>query len=207
LVLLVENLGKKYGKEWIFRKFAHQFEPNTIYAITGANGSGKSTLLKTLSAALPPSEGTLILKNLSTSVSPDNLYKHVSWAAPYLDLVEDFTLAEMLNFHFKFKQPIAGIEVGQVASVLELGTHLNKPIRNFSSGMKQRLKAGLAILSKSDILILDEPGSNLDALAKDWLSNLISEFVKNRIVIIASNEENEINMTNYKISLLDYKYL
>ena len=98
------SLGKRYGLEWIFRKVDFQFQSGNSYALTGHNGSGKSTLLKVLSGGLTPSEGKIEFKEGNKIYSQIEIAKDVAYVAPYINLIDDFTLLEMIEFHFQFKK-------------------------------------------------------------------------------------------------------
>jgi ABC-type multidrug transport system ATPase subunit len=175
------------------------------FVILGANGSGKSTLLQIIAGNLVPSEGTISYRN-GTGIPGDAFYAHISMAAPYLELIEEFTLNEMLRFHAKFKTMKNGMGPDAIIERCYLGDAANKKIKDYSSGMKQRVKLALAILSDTPVLLLDEPCSNLDAKGVDWYKKLIEEFNKDRLIIVCSNEQKdeygfckkEIRVENYK---------
>src|SRR5688572_3710780 len=95
----LQNLGKRFNREWIFRHLNYQFISGRSYAITGPNGSGKSTLLQLISGASLVSEGSVSYEE----IKPEDIYRHVSISAPYLQLVEEMTLYELLNFHSGLK--------------------------------------------------------------------------------------------------------
>ena len=183
----LQAIGKRYRNEWVLRKVDAAFDAPTRYAVTGPNGSGKSTLLRILSGHLSPTKGKVVFsldgKNLDTAL----VYRHVAFAAPYMELIEEFSLYEAIHFHQRFKPLAPGISPSRLIEILGLQKSSSKQIRFFSSGMKQRLRLAIAICSKSDILLLDEPGSNLDAQGMDWYQNLISEFGGERLIIVASN--------------------
>ena len=136
--IVAENLGKRFNREWVFRNFNYQFDPGKIYAITGPNGSGKSTLMQVLWGQMLPSAGSV---NYSEPTPPE-LFKILAIAAPYMDLIDEFTAEEMIRFHFKFKA--SRVPVAQILEKTELESSRQKPISLFSSGMKQRLKLALA---------------------------------------------------------------
>lgn len=179
------NAGKRFNKEWIFRNVNFCFTAGGKYAITGPNGSGKSTLLQLIAGYIQPSEGSVQFEN---GHSPAN-NKNVSLAAPYLELMEEMTAWEQIKFHRSFKKMSLDPESLLGTAGLERATH--KAIRFFSSGMKQRLKLALAFFSASDVLILDEPTTNLDEqgieLYRDWINKLASD----RILLIGSNDKSE----------------
>lgn len=200
------GVGKRFGLEWIFRKIDFQFLSGHSYALTGHNGSGKSTLLKILSGGSTPSEGAVKFILNGKELSQLEVAEKVSYAAPYIQLIEDFTLKEMLEFHLRFKKmKISSIE--ELMDVIELKPHQDKVINKFSSGMMQRLKLALAILTDSQILLLDEPTSYLDENAIQWYRNLLNKYLDQRILIIGSNQSSEYSFVNGGIlNVPDFKY-
>jgi ABC-type multidrug transport system ATPase subunit len=195
----IENLGKRFNREWIFRNLNLSFQINKSYAITGPNGSGKSTLLQILTGMMPFSEGKLSFLN-QQEIDPDNYYKFLSIAAPYQELIEEFTLEELVDFHLKFKE-FKSISKDEFYERLLLVHSIHKEIRFFSSGMKQRVKLGLAMYTDSPILFLDEPTSNLDSQGTEWYLNEIQNNLSDRIVIICSNQTYEYSFCNEVINL------
>ncbi|MFD2144923.1 ABC transporter ATP-binding protein [Mucilaginibacter antarcticus] len=129
----------------------------------GSNGSGKSTLFSVLNGSLGPSAGTITYALNDQPLEVEQVFQYLSLAAPYLELIEEFSLSEMIDFHFKFKAYKPGIDKQALTALLNLPGSADKLIRYFSSGMKQRLKLALAFCADTPILMLDEPTSNLDA--------------------------------------------
>jgi ABC-type multidrug transport system ATPase subunit len=198
------NLGKRFNKEWIFRNLSYTFEPGKVYAIVGPNGSGKSTLLKILWGQLPPSTGEVMLHSHNSTVPSLDYYTHVAIATPYMELIDEFSLVEMVSFHFKFKKPIGGLTVDQTITRLELDHARNKFVGAFSSGMKQRLKLGLAFFSSTELLFLDEPSTNLDEDSSRWYHALLKE-AGDRVILIASNQPDEYPLDAVKVDITSYK--
>src|SRR5688572_15672451 len=116
----LSNAGKRFNREWIFRKADIDFLAANTYAITGPNGSGKSTLLQTTGGMLQPSEGNLSFTKNNKEIDPETAYQYISFCAPYLDLIEEFTLLEFLEFHGDFKPFIDGIEVKNIIEIVGL---------------------------------------------------------------------------------------
>src|SRR5688572_16846769 len=172
--IVAENLGKRFNREWIFRHFSFTLQPAATYAITGPNGSGKSTLSQVLWGQVPPTAGTIQYVDGNTTLPIVEVYRHLAIAAPYMDLVEEFTLEETIRFHFKFKKPVAGISVSEMPERMGLEVARGKKIAAFSSGMKQRLKLALAFYSDTPLLFLDEPTTNLDKPAIAWYHTNLS---------------------------------
>ena len=199
------NIGRRFNRDWIFRGIDYTFNSGTIYAILGPNGSGKSTLLQVLNGSLAPSAGTISFTMDKGPVEIEKVYQHLSLAAPYMELIEEFSLAEMIDFHFKFKSYKTGIDKDGVIELLALPGSKNKLIKYFSSGMKQRLKLALAFCTDTPMLMLDEPASNLDKQGIDWYLKLITKFSENRLTIICSNQEYEYSFCDKMINIVDYK--
>jgi ABC-type multidrug transport system ATPase subunit len=200
-----ENTGKRFHRDWIFRNINFEFKPNHAYAITGPNGSGKSTFLQVLAGALISSSGKLTYYLNDTSLAEDQVFRHISIAAPYLELIEEMTLTELMQFHRRFKPFLPGLTIKEIIAITGLSEASGKQIRYFSSGMKQRAKLALAIFSNSDCLLLDEPCSNFDEAGYQLYHELISTYGKNRLIIVSSNDEKEYAFCSSVISILDYK--
>ncbi len=182
-------VGKRFNRSWLFRNVSYAFEAGLPYGILGRNGSGKSTLLKLLSGFGVPSEGDITFTHNGEVIqSPHQL---INIAAPYTGLYEDMNLKECIAFHFQFNSLPPTLSLKELPELLELTPHINKPLRTFSSGMKQRVKLGLAILSNGPFLLLDEPTSNLDKEAVQWYRDLLSTWTSEKVVIICSNEQPE----------------
>ncbi len=201
-----KGLGKRFNREIIFKNFNYTFEHNNQYAIVGPNGSGKSTLLQVIAGSTLPSSGKLIYQNGNTLIDEDDIFKYLAYAAPYLELIQEFTLLEMLQFHFKYKVLKRGETIDTIIEKAMFVGHEHKFISNFSSGMKQRLKLALAFFSECDLLLLDEPTSNMDDTGINWYKHQIKT-IDNRLVIIASNQlyEYEHCQTKHTVAMLDIK--
>lgn len=187
----LNNVGKRFNLEWIFRNLHHEFIAGNSYAITGSNGAGKSTLLQIIGGALTHSEGSIsfLENNTNTIIPTEQVYKEISIVAPYLELIEEMTANEFLAFHKTFKH--FNISIEDMLLIVGLQSAANKQIRYYSSGMKQRLKLAQAFFSSSSILLLDEPTTNLDAKGILLYHQLIEEYTSKRIVIVSSNDEVE----------------
>lgn len=203
--ILLTDAGKRYNREWIFRHFSHSFETGQSYAIVGANGSGKSTLLQVLSGALLLNEGNISLYDQDSVLNQDIHYRLISFSAPYLELIEEMTALEFLEFHQKFKPFVKGFTSIKILEILQLQKAQNKQMRYFSSGMKQRIKLAQCILSDNPFTLLDEPCTNLDQTGIDLYHQLITEYGKEKCLIVSSNDKVEYSFCNHKIDITDYK--
>lgn len=203
--IILENISRRFNREWIFQGVNYTFETGRSYAILGPNGSGKSTLLQIISGSLTPSEGRISYSLENKFLDIESVYRQLSMAAPYLDLIDEFTLREHIDFHFSFKRFGYSFDTSGVIDLLGLKTSGDKLIKHFSSGMKQRTKLALAFCSDTPILLLDEPASNLDKNGVSWYLNLVQQYTQNRLVIICSNQEQEYGFCDHKIHVSDYK--
>lgn len=185
----LQNIAKHYGREVVFAGVDLALVPGSRTAILGRNGSGKSTLLQVIAGAIIPTEGHITHEQRGTLVPQEEVYRHVAIAAPYLGLYEDLSLKQAIEFHARFKPLLAGVGTADVARIAQLERALNKQVLHFSSGMKQRLKLALAILSDTPLLLLDEPVSNLDADATAWYRDLLRRYVGDRTLVVASNHQ------------------
>jgi ABC-type multidrug transport system ATPase subunit len=199
------DAGKRYNREWIFRHLTTTFKGGAAYAITGPNGSGKSTLLQTIAGAVGLSEGKVNYSENDQPVPEAEVYRKISFAAPYLELVEEMTLFEFLAFHQSFKPFYPEVNLEKAAEMVGLARARDKQIVHFSSGMKQRLKLAQAFFSDTAVLLLDEPTANLDAEGIAVYHHLVKEFRKDRIVIVSSNDEQEYLFCHSVIRIGDYK--
>ncbi|PTS92224.1 ABC transporter ATP-binding protein [Pedobacter sp. HMWF019] len=204
MIIDLNKAGRRFNQEWIFRNFSYQFKAGEQYAILGPNGSGKSTLLSVLTGSLSPSEGTITYSE-AKNIPVEQIYKRISFAAPYLDLIEEFTLQETISFHFKFKEFSAGMDAEGLLERLGLARAQDKPLKYFSSGMKQRTKLALACCADTPMLLLDEPTSNLDTQGIDWYHQLISDFSADKLLVVCSNQEVEYSFCKHFIQVTDYK--
>lgn len=205
MTIRLDNVGKRYRMDWIFRKLNGKFESGERWAILGPNGSGKSTLLKVLSGHLTPSKGEIHFEDQGIPVKEDVVYKRISYAAPYIELIEEFTLEEAIRFHAKLKPLLPGFSPAALYDLLALPRTRQKEIRFFSSGMKQRLKLVLAVCSDTPVLLLDEPATNLDVQGIEWYKQLISNYAADRLVIIASNDPHDAEFCAKHLGIMDFK--
>lgn len=200
------DIGKKYQGRWIFSNITFDFVENSKTAIVGFNGSGKSTFLSILSGYTTPTKGEITHVINNNEISKDEIFNHLSIGSPYVEVPEELSPSELIKTFSPFKPFIKGLNEVEILEYLRLTKESEKPIKYFSSGMKQRLKIGLAILADAPLLLLDEPISNLDKEGVNWFNNLMNEFIKHKTVIIASNNtEQEIEFCETIIDISNFK--
>jgi len=192
---------KRFNKEWIFKNLNFQFEAGKHYALVGNNGSGKSTLLQIIAGYSSLTKGSIDWNPFDAN----NIYEQISFAAPYLELVEEFTAIEQFEFQAQFKPLQKELSTEKILSLIGLKNASHKQIRYYSSGMKQRLKLALAIFSECPILLLDEPCSNLDKEGYALYDTLIKDFAMHKLIIVGSNDPAEYHFCKAQVNLMDYK--
>lgn len=202
----LQNVGKRYNHEWIFRGINHTFEQDKHTVILGANGSGKSTLLQVILGSTVASEGDLKYTTKGSEISVEETRGRFSLATPYLELIEEYTLTELLEFHQKMVSFNEGLTISSIIEKLYLTEAKDKQLNYYSSGMKQRVKLGLALLSDTPFVLLDEPTSNLDSKAVEWYKQLVDENKSGRIIIVCSNDQkDEFSFCAEQLNVMDFK--
>jgi ABC-type multidrug transport system ATPase subunit len=203
--ILAENLEKKFRQEYVIKNFNFDFKDYQKYAIVGPNGSGKSTLLQLLSQFSLPTKGTVTyFDNQGIKIENDQSYKKISFAAPYSEIIEEFSVSELISFLVSIQNLPSEFNINTFEEFSELKTNPNKLIKDFSSGMKQKTKLTLAFSAPRPFLFLDEPTTNLDSKSKDWFQRKL-DAEKDKLIVIASNEESEIKFCEERIQILDFK--
>jgi ABC-type multidrug transport system ATPase subunit len=205
LNIALNGIGKKFNRTWLFRDVNLQFESNHAYALTGFNGSGKSTLLQIIYGYQVASAGKVEVSANGKPVADEILYKHIAIATPYMELPEELTLLEVLEFHFAFKKLVNDITFEMIIAEAGLSGSEDKQVKYFSSGMKQRLKLMLAFYNDCEILLLDEPCSNLDEQGVRWYRDMMKEQKGTRTIIIASNQQSEYDFCDAVYSITGFK--
>ncbi len=201
----LDHISKRFQQHWIFKEVTYTFSAPGAYALLGPNGSGKSTLLRIIAGMQSPSLGKVNYTVNDKQVGLDAVFPHISFSAPGMELVEELTLKEFFEFHFSFKKPLQGFDIESIIKTSNLQAAANKPIADYSSGMKQRVKLIQAIFSDTPILLLDEPCSNLDQQGIEQYREWMEKYTSGRLVIIASNDVREYFFCRETLVVEDYR--
>ncbi len=203
--ITLEQISKRFQRNRIFKEVSYTFQSPGAYALLGANGSGKSTLLRIIAGMQSASSGKVVYEGDSgNAITASDFFRHVSFCAPGMELVEEFTLQEFLDFHFSFKQPQESLTTIQMIRLMGLEAAANKPIYDYSSGMKQRVKLAQAIFANTPVLMLDEPCTNLDEKGVQQYKDWMDMYASGRLVFIASNDPREYYMCQEKLIVEDF---
>ena len=202
--IIATGLGKRFQRDWIFRGLTRSFQPGSATAVLGPNGAGKSTLLNTISGQLLPTEGELTYILGGRPVAVEDLPRHLAYAAPYLELLEELTLLELLQFHTQFKPLRPGVSLDKLIDLMYLENSRHQLVREFSSGMKQRLKLALALYADAPLLLLDEPTTNLDRTGVEWYLEHVRATLAGRTVLVSSNVPEEYDFCTEQVNITDF---
>lgn len=201
----LSDAGKRYQNDWIFKGLNLKIHEGDRIGISGPNGSGKSTLLKIISGQTSLTKGKRIYQNeLAIQLEEESIFNKISFAAPYIELIEEFSLSEIISFYHKFRPLVKGLKESDVIEMSRI-PQANKVIKAYSSGMKQRVKLVLALCFDGELILLDEPSTNLDKDGVEWTKNLIYTYLSDRTLVLASNEIKDFENINSVLDIRDYK--
>jgi heme exporter protein A len=200
--LRLTNVCKHYSTTLLFKDISFELNPGEVLAIAGWNGSGKSTLLRVIAGLVRPSAGTVEMFYKNEPIPKESRRRFIGMVAPSLALYEELTALENMEFFCR----VRGISYDRkhCVEILErvgVNEQSKKICKNFSSGMKQRLKLVQALLHKPPLLLLDEPGSNLDSKGMKIVEEIVLQQRQFGITVIASNEKREVDYADRVINL------
>ena len=200
--LSCQSVGKDFGEHRIFRDISFEITSGQSLAITGVNGSGKTTLVRILCGLIRPNTGKVEIYNDQKLLSDMEMFRHIGLVGPYLELYEELSAYENMRFFAKLKkvkdfEPI----IHNLLQRMRLDGREDDPVKNYSSGMKQRLKYVFALLNQPQILLLDEPTSNLDSEGIETVYQLMEEQKSDKILIIATNDESDLKFGDQQIAI------
>ena len=203
--ILLEKLGRRYNRQWIFSNLSIGFHSPGSYAILGPNGSGKSTLLQILSGNLSPSEGKIEFREPEGVLSIEKVYQKISYSAPYLEIPQEFTVNEFFDFHFGLKGLHPMVRLDKILEDSGIQSQKKKRIKDLSTGVQQRVKLISAFGSNSQVVILDEPTANLDESGKNWFIQTFKELSPSRLFFMGSNIPSEFEICENQLNISDFK--
>ena len=200
--ITVTDLAKRFGSRRLFQDLSFELATGDSLAVTGPNGSGKSTMLQILLGLTRPSRGTVAYSGEETLLEHRQRQQLTGFVAPYLNLYDQLTGEENLKFFSSVVgRPVTGKEINTTLEKVGLQGRGLDPVGHYSSGMKQRLKYAVALISQPAFLFLDEPSANLDDAGRGLVSELIARNRERTILIIATNEKGEADLAGHRIQL------
>ena len=199
----VENISKSYNRKPIFQNVSFEINEKIAFAITGKNGAGKSTLIKILCGVLSPSKGNVKLTINNSVVQYPEYYPHIGLVSPYLNMYEEFSAEENLQFIKKIRglSSVADERIKMLLEDFGIYDHRKKEVKNYSSGMKQRLKYCAALLHEPALLVLDEPTSNLDEFGIESVRKVMKQQKEHGILLFGTNDKDDLAFADKIFSL------
>ena len=206
ITLHVHQISKKFGQNLVWQNISFVHEKGVL-GIEGPNGSGKSTLLKCLAGLLAPSSGSITWKNKNKELELNTIKQNIGYAAPYISLYRELSIMENLHFLSKLrKAPADQKSFRQLLKKVELDHVPDRPYGNLSTGQQQRSRLAAALFSDSPVIMLDEPGSNLDEQGRALISDIIAQARdKKKLVLLASNNHDELDLCDRIFSVKQQK--
>ncbi|MDD5362636.1 MAG: ABC transporter ATP-binding protein [Ignavibacteria bacterium] len=203
------GLEKRFLNKVIFRKVDLELNSGDSIAITGRNGSGKSTLLKVIANLIKPEKGTVEITESGKAINSEKRHLYTGMISPYINLYEELTAYENLGFFYDLKctdkKENKKEYINSLLERINLYSRRNDEVKNFSSGMKQRVKLAFAVINKPPVLLMDEPRTNLDTEGISLVYEVAGEQKENGILIVATNEPEDTKLCSKTISIEDYK--
>lgn len=197
-----KGISKKFAKTLLFRNISFILNQGDSFFITGPNGSGKSTLLQIIAGIQKPTTGCIIYTSGEKVIESSEYRNTYGFTGPQVNSYEMLTATE--NLMFTVSQDIDENKINEYLDKFDLYRHRTKAVKNYSSGMKQRLRLIHALINDRMVIMLDEPCTNLDTKGRDIFYGIINEIKNNKILIIATNESDEINLCSRGINLEQY---
>lgn len=209
--LICENISKSFSGKSIFKNLSLKLSGKESLTVTGRNGTGKSTLIKVLANLIRNSKGSISVNENNISLPREKWFMKTGLLSPYFNLYDELTGFENLDFFYRLKSN-SGSTSKEITERLEYFLHdvnlfekRNELVKNYSSGMKQRLKLAFAVMNEPDILFMDEPRTNLDKYGIDILNKFALSHRERGILIIATNDEDDKLLCEGILNIEDYK--
>lgn len=196
--LQARGLARTFGRTELFRGLDLSLETGESLCVTGPNGSGKSTLLMILAGLLAPTEGS-VGHAAGAGIPRDRWHAHIGYTGPMVHPYDELTALE--NIEFALGDQAGAARARALLDDFDLSRHAEKKLKHYSSGMKQRLKIVLALVNDPPVLILDEPGTNLDDAGRELLASRIESVRKGKIILLATNDAREATLCDRGIRL------
>ncbi len=203
MILVAKQLKKVFNRRVVFQDISFEMRSGKVLSIAGPNGSGKSTASKIICGIMTPTSGQVSLLNGDARIERDEIHNYIGFVAPYLELYGEFTALENLQIEMRARKLPKNCDekAKEILELVGLFNRRNDKLGGFSSGMKQRLKYAAALIHDPEVLVLDEPTANLDAAGNEMVFSIVDRLRKDKIVVIATNDDDEAALGDVKIVL------
>lgn len=200
--IIIKDLTKKYGNQLALNKVSFSIEQGEVVGLLGPNGAGKSTLMKSITNAIIPDNGEILVNNSSVNTNPIETKSQIGFLQENNPLYMDMYVKEFLQFVMNIRGEKKQ-RVDEVIELVGLTPEQHKKIHQLSKGYKQRVGIAQAILSKPQILILDEPTNGLDPNQIIEIRELIREIGKDTTIILSTHIMQEVEALCSRVILLN----
>lgn len=193
--LQLQHLNKHYGTKYAINDINTTLTSG-VYGLLGPNGAGKTTLICMICGVLKPTSGKIRLDGKTIEELGEHYYSHLGYMPQNFGFYPDFTAREFMRYMAAVKgldKKEAKTRTEELLELVNLHDVADKKIKSFSGGMKQRLGIAQAELNAPNILILDEPTAGLDPKERVRFRNLISDFAKEKIVILSTHIVSDVS--------------
>jgi heme exporter protein A len=197
------GVGKRFGERTVLAGASGELRPGQVLVIAGPNGSGKSTLMSILAGLVRPSRGAVVYRRDGAEMPRGQWFACLGLAAPDMAVYDELSALENLRFFARVRGLLSD-EMAHTRLLEELGLperEQRRPVRTYSSGMRQRAKLAQAVLHEPAVLFLDEPSSNLDAAGHQAVAELVARCRPRAAVAVATNDPREAAWGDARIEL------
>lgn len=209
--IVCDNISKSYSGKSIFKNLNLKISSRESLTITGRNGTGKSTLIKVLSNLVKNSKGRITVRENGKDLNAETWFLRTGLLTPYYNLYDELTGSENLRFFYELKlqenkkEEFINERVNFFLHEVSLYDKRNELVKNYSSGMKQRLKLAFAVINEPEILFMDEPRTNLDKYGIEIMNRFAVAQKEKGILIIATNDEDDKQLCDRTLNIEDYR--
>jgi ABC-2 type transport system ATP-binding protein len=188
MTVVLQNVSKRYGKEYALKNINFTFEKGKIYGLLGPNGSGKSTTLKLITGLVFPNQGNILVNGIPVTRNTCEKAAYLTEMDMFYEAFTvretiDFAASQFSNFHYERAEVL----------IKELKLDPSQKVKNLSKGNRGRLKLVTTLSRDTDVILLDEPFSGLDPLVRDSIVKSLLKYIdfENQTIIIATHEISE----------------
>lgn len=206
-VIEAHGLTRRFGDFTAVDHVSFTIERGEIFGFVGSNGCGKTTTMKILTGLLPATDGTVLLFGRPLDAHDLNARRRVGYMSQAFSLYAELTVRQNLDLHarlFRMSAPRARARIADLARQFGLDAHMGQRAESLPLGIRQRLSLAVAVVHEPDLLILDEPTSGVDPIARDRFWELLLDMARNRgvTIFVSTHFMNEAERCD-RLSLMD----
>lgn len=201
-IITIDNVCKNYKTKKALDNVSLTIEKGELFGLLGVNGAGKTTLIKILCGLTRKTSGTITISNYDIDNDIDKIKEIIDVSPQETAVANNLTVKENLEFFANIYNISDTNALNEVIDIFKLSEVLNQRAKTLSGGYKRRLSIAIALISKPQILFLDEPTLGLDVFARRELWNIIKKLQKNITIILTSHYLEEIENLCDRVAVL-----